>query len=293
MLDRFLGNSVDLDVFAVRGCDSAEVRLRHPAFTDISRTPLLLRIRPEDSDLIALVLDWAMREQAYPYREAAVGLAVAGWMETSAPLETLVRHLAAAMEQRIDTSGQLRVLRLSDRRVLEYVWELLDSAQQVSLLGPITAWHFIDRCDAVRSIGCTSADQDDGIPPESLRLSPGQWLQLEQCQQIQEMARGWRGMVDVLPRNYLHQLRAALAAAKRLGLVANHDVQLLAAYILQIHPLLASHHRVVELVGRSIVEGSPLQDALAVIPDPEGWEQIKSELELIKPQQYAFDAAHT
>ena len=293
MLDRFLGTGVDIAAFEMRGCHSAEVRLRHPAFVDTDRTPLLLRIRPEDSDLIGLAIDVGMLEQADPQQEAVAGLTVAGWMETDASLGMLAKHLAAVMEQRVNGSGQVRVLRLSDRRVLEFVWDLLRPAQRVALLGPITTWHVIDRCGVVRELGRLPEVQSNGMLREGLRLEDGQWLQLEQCQQIQEMARGWKSIVQVLPPDYLRQLRAALAAARDVGLSANHDVQLLAAYILQIHPMLASHDRVVELVNFSIRTKSPLMDAFAEIPDPEGWEQIKRELDSVWLLQRSFDAAHT
>lgn len=291
MLDRFLARGANLEEFIGRDCRSVDVCLKHPAFTDVYRTPRLVRIRPQDSDLIALVLEWALREQASPLQEATAGLAIAGWMETEAPLEVLARHLAATMEQRIETTGKLRVLRLSDRRVLEFVWALLDFPQQLSLLGPITHWHFIDRRDEIQSIACQNDNQRHRVPGQRLRLNPAQWEELEQCQQVQEMARGWKGMVEVLPNDYLRQLRAALASAKRLGLSVNHDVQLLAAYILQIHPLLASHPTVVTLVERSIAEKSPLLDALADIPDPEGWDQIKGELGPVRLPKFAFDTA--
>ncbi|MEA5669408.1 DUF4123 domain-containing protein [Stenotrophomonas sp. MH1] len=293
MLDRFLDRGAGFQEFVGRDCHSVDVCLKHPAFTDVCRTPRLVHIRPEDSDLIARVLDLALREQAFPLQEAAAGLSVAGWMETDAPLEVLARHFAVTMEQRLGTTGQLRVLRISDRRVLEFVWALLDIPQRRSLLGPITHWHFIDRRDEIQSLALKDGDQRHEVSGQRLRLDHAQWLELEQCQQVQEMARGWKGMVDVLPKDYLRQLRAALASAKRLGLSVNHDIQLLAAYILQIHPLLASHPTVVALVERSVAERSPLMDALAEIPDPEGWDQIKSELGPVRFPYFAFDTAQT
>ena len=278
MLDRFLGANIDLDMFAERGCTSVEVRIRHPAFENIDRTPLLVRIRPEDSDLIGLALGASLQEQADPQQEAIAGLTVAGWMEVDASLHVLARHLAFVMMQRVNAAHQVRVIRLSDRRILEFLWNILSLAQQASLLGPISAWHVIDRCGAVRSLCCPAADRRNKTVRQGLGLNPAQWIQLEQCQQVQEMARGWMSMVEALPPDYFNQLRAALGAAKGLGLTANQDIQLLAAYILQVHPLLASHARVIGLVKRSIIEKSPLVDVLAEIPDPEGWKQLKNEL---------------
>lgn len=278
LFDRFLGSGLDEEVFKTRGCDSAYVRLKHPAYNDIGRTPVLFRIRPEDSDLLGLALDVALSEQRDQVAEATNGLTVSGWLETDVTLEVLAQHLAAMMEQRGGGLSKAGVFRLCDRRVLELAWEVFNTTQKSVLLGPISRWHMVDRRGHLRSLVRPAAESSRSLLRCALQVSQTQIFELSQCQQIQEMLRGWRSIVEDFPPDYLGRVRSALNGAISAGLSENQDVLLLAAYTLQIHPRLAIHPTVRASLRRSIEEQIPLMDVLAEIPDPDGWERIKNDL---------------
>ena len=291
MLDRFLGSGLDEEVFKIRGCSSQCVPLRHPAYQDVARAPIIFRIRPQDADLIGLALEAGLLEQNDHALEAANGLAVSGWLETDAPLDALARHLAGRMEQRSGGHGKAGLFRFADRRVLELAWEVFDATQKSILFGPIHSWHIIDRRGQLKSLNRPALENSPGRSQPALRISPQQLFELNQCQQIQEMLRGWQSIVKELPSDYLGQARSAINNAISIGAFENQDVLLLAAYTLQIHPRLASHPKVRALVRRSIEEQTPLMSVLAEIPDPDGWERIKSDLNGVGAPKHSFEAA--
>ncbi len=90
--------------------------------------------------------------------------------------------------------------------------------------------------------------------------------------------RGWQSFAGALPTDYLPQAERALSSVRSLGVTQPADIVLMSAYQLQIHPQLCEHPRVVELVRAAQSSDVPLRDALAEIPDPEGWDRIRHEL---------------
>lgn len=54
---------------------------------------------------------------------------------------------------------------------------------------------------------------------------------------------------------------------------------LLGAYQLMLHPRLTEHPRIIRAVEEAREQGIPLGLALEEIPDPEGWDAIRRDLE--------------
>lgn len=93
------------------------------------------------------------------------------------------------------------------------------------------------------------------------------------------MLRGWRAFEEELPQDYLKQADHAVASARSLGLTDSTEVVLLGAYQLMLHPRLAEHPRIIQAVEEARKHGIPLGLALDKIPDPEGWDAIRRDLE--------------
>lgn len=280
LVDRFLETAVDLNLFVARGCKVVEVPLAHPACFASNTTPVLIQVRAQDTDLLGLSASAAVAEQEDPVVEAANGLSISGWIETFDEPEVVAQHLSRVMVHRGASFKGRRLLRLSDRRVMEFAWTLLHGELRRALLGPIVSWHAVNRCDQIVTYQAAHEPAKSELLSESrLSLNEEHWSDLSQCQLVQEMTRGWKRIAPSLPVDYLHQARGAVSGATQLGLSVGQDVLLFAAYTLQIHPSLHRHRLVAELVQRSLMENIPLINVLGEVPDPDGWDAIKKELD--------------
>ena len=278
LIDRSLPPAIDVEILVGRCCRSYVLPVFHAAFSEDARKPILFEIRAEDVDLISLTVDAAFEEQSDSAKESISGVSISGWLEIDCPPSTAGEHIAKSMMMRRRSDKVGRIARLTDRRVFEFIWEMLSSQQKTDLLGPIPVWHTLDRCGSIRSHRTQAGDRNSTLR-RRLVFGEAQWDRLDQCQRYQQMIRGWKHFSKELPPDYFQKIYAVLDSMINLGLRGDQDYILLGAYALQIHPLLVTHPTVRDLIKRSLVGGLPLAGLLADVKDPEGWDEIRRELE--------------
>jgi len=277
LLDPMLREPLDERLLDDCGALVKSIPVRHSSLRD-DQCPRLISLRPQAVDLLDASLRAAENEQSDPSREVEAGFAIGGWLLSAVGIDEVARHLARIMGACSAQGAGRRYVRLADRRVFEWLWPLLDGEQRAILLGPVTSWVTLDRCgggvpytlDQPRIQAYTGA---------SLALTAAQWSRLQQCELIQAMIRGWRQFATSLPADYLTHAANAVDAAQGLGLSNQRDILLLGAYQLQVHPRLCTHPRVIEVVAGAVDGNIPLFVALESIPDPDGWDAIRKQLQ--------------
>ncbi|MES2248259.1 MAG: DUF4123 domain-containing protein [Pseudomonadota bacterium] len=249
------------------------VPVHHPLLKD-KQLPRLIHLHPHDTRLLEASLAQAADEQADPDSERTQGFALGGWLLTAAPVDALVRHLARVMQGGFWGQRSSQLIRWADRRVMQWMWPVLTPVQQASLLGPVQRWYSLDRCTQLVLF------QSDASPdPASARFSTAQWNHALKSETVHDLLRGWQRFAGVLPVDHLQQASRAADAVIAAGVVNRQDRVLLGAYVLQIHPELTTHPTVRTAIARAIGGDASLAEALDDIPDPQGWDAIRAELD--------------
>ncbi|WP_244191299.1 DUF4123 domain-containing protein [Ralstonia insidiosa] len=272
LLDPMLREPLERDFVLGSGCEifpleMASVRLsKH-------QIPYLIRLSAAAVHILRVSLEVALQEQANLDVESNEGFAVGGWLRSAVEPRLLAKHLARCMTPAGMPPGA-RYLRLADRRVFELAWSVSDLPQRQEWLGPISQWWTLDRRN---SLVPHAANQPLAWQLGYLRLAPEQWRHLRNCELVQQLLRGWQRFQPALPPDYLKQAANAIEAAQSLELEQAADIVLLAAYVLQIHPRLCQHPRVVELVKSALKQPPNLAQRLSELPD-DAWDAIRQEL---------------
>ncbi|MBE1161104.1 DUF4123 domain-containing protein [Dyella acidiphila] len=242
------------------------------------RYPRLVKLHPHAVEVVHASLELALAEQAVPDVERDLGFGIGGWLTSDMEPEVLVRHLSACMRQMQPGSSATRYVRWADRRVFEWMWMALDADNRARLLGPIMSWWTLDRCGKLVDHNVELSTYRS-FPLVRFSLQASHWADAAFCELVQAVLRGWRQFAPQLPPDYLSKAAQAAKGARNLGLVDIPEIVLVSAYALQIHPRLAEHPRVRELVRQSREQSRPLMDVLAEVPDPQGWNAIRDELD--------------
>lgn len=273
LIDPALREPIEPDLLLREECAEVRIPIRWQGLQP-HQYPRLVVWRPQAVGVLRSSLEAAVREQESPDLEAAEGIAIGGWLLSSSTATEVASHLATVMSA-LQPGVGARYLRWADRRMQEWMWPLLTASQRQSLLGPIQSWLSIDRRAAW-------VEYEPGQLTEklALRLDSGQWHHAMQCEVGQHLMRGWARFSNPLPVGYLAAAAGAVKSIQSLGVTGIQDVVLLGAYVLQVHPRLCTHPKVRELVLQSQTKGAGLASALARIPDPEGWDAIRRDLEL-------------
>lgn len=272
LIDPILGEPFTTSFMGAEDCQSHTIPINRDVL-DETQKPRLIELHPKAVGLLRASLQLAIDEQS-PVAEAKRGFAIAGWLLSDQPIEVVKRHLSRMMLVRQPGIGR-RYVRLADRRVLEWLWPTLKRHQQAILMGPIAEWKIVDRCGQF----ITYQSPDTPPPHVPLELSPKQWHRLEQCATAQVLLREWSGFAENgLPSDYLKQVERLLNRFASIGLTEEADILLLAVYALQLHPHLDKHPAVRRAIVCSQQQQIPLADELGKISDPDGWEQIRDEL---------------
>ncbi|RQS37407.1 hypothetical protein DIE03_02335 [Burkholderia sp. Bp8992] len=241
--------------------------------------PRLICFDHDDVELIEASVQAACDEQSDSHDEVVRGFTVGGWLVSTLPPEIVAVHLARVMVSPRPRVGR-KYVRWADRRVLEWMWPALNDLQRSDLFGPITAWHVLDR----------NAELVERIPPAAFdpyasrsratffALDDAQWSRVDRSAMVQDLLRGWCVFERELPDDYLNQADAAVADAQALGLTQVADIVLLGAYVLQIHPALCKHARVIELVKSTLSDRASLSERLGAVGD-DVWDAMRLELE--------------
>ncbi|MGT2434444.1 hypothetical protein ACU4HD_47860 [Cupriavidus basilensis] len=90
---------------------------------------------------------------------------------------------------------------------------------------------------------------------------------MRNCELVQQLLRGWRRFQRELPLTTFNGPPMQLKQRSRSNWIKRADIVLLAAYIVQIHPRLCEHPRVVQLVKSARQESPNLAQRLSELPD--------------------------
>lgn len=237
--------------------------------------PRLYSWPPTATHALAATIEASRAEQLDPVREATDGFVFGGWLLSEASPNELVTHFGRRMQLR--RRHDRRYFRWFDRRVLEWMWGVLSPVQQSQLFGPVTAWWSLDRCGQL--VQRTATDQSGRGSAHRFNLTEEQWAHAQKGDVVHAMLRGWQRFSGSLPSGYLQRASDAITAAQALGIQGQQDLLLLGAYVLQVHPMLCAHPAIRQLVTHSVQQGLPLSVALGEIPDPDGWDALRTDLE--------------
>ncbi len=278
LIDPMLYEPIDAERIAAAALQCWDIPVRRPGIDDDKR-PYLLELRATAVEILEASVVAAIAELENPELESTRGFAVGGWLLSEEPGDVLVRHFSNIMSP-IEPGHGIRYFRLADRRVLEWMWPVLESGQHASLMRPIRQWLVLDRRGAVvRYVPPQVSPEPMAAGMPLLQLTEAQWRHAHRCEEVQQMLRGWRAFEDALPHDYLKQADHAVASARSIGLAESADIVLLGAYQLMLHPRLTEHPRIFKAVEDARDQGIPLGLALEKIPDPEGWDAIRRDLE--------------
>ncbi|MDC6294598.1 DUF4123 domain-containing protein [Ralstonia pseudosolanacearum] len=275
LLDPMLREPLEARELLASGCDIFRIPVDRPQLHE-DQWPKLVKLRPAAVEMLLASISLAMSEQSSAELEGEEGFVIGGWLRSSAEPRVLVRHLQSLMLPSEPRVGR-RYLRLADRRVFEWIWPVLSPLQRQQWLGPINRWWALNRRNELVLHAMTEAVPEEPHHDPEL-LTAAQWTRLHDCELAQQILRGWSSFADPLPADYVPQAEHALRSVRSLGVAEPADIVLMSAYQLQIHPRFCEHPRVVELVRTAQNSDVPLQDALAGMPDPEGWDRIRHEL---------------
>jgi len=204
----------------------------------------------------------ALVEQRDPDCEAQHGFAIGPWISFDCEPDEIVRHLTAICRLRVPGQGR-RYLRLTDRRVLKWLWRRLDVDQQSFVAGPMTQIMMLGRDWSVSELNLPPTPrQSNSTFPWILEMKT-----LDECEAVQSMLRGWQRFAPSLPENYLELAEFALSEARAAGAQGLHDQVLLGAYALQVDNYVLRSPELRNLVSASQVQAVNLALALAEIPD--------------------------
>ncbi|NZA28140.1 DUF4123 domain-containing protein [Luteimonas sp. SJ-92] len=277
LIDPMLQEPLTEELLRFEECTTTTIPIERPGLSQ-EHKPRLIAWRPQAVGVLRASLMAALGEQADPAREASRGFAVGGWLQSAEPANVITRHLARQMWVARPQVGRV-YLRLVDRRVFEWMWALLDEEQKATLLGPIAAWWTLDRCGNL--VEHLSSRHAEGLQNgyNHSALTRDQWTSVDRCDLVQHLLRGWQRLARALPQNYLEFTAGALDGAQALGLESPQDLALMSAYVLQVHPRLCQHPQVSALVTGFKRNQGELSEALSSIPDPDGWDKIRQDLE--------------
>ncbi|MNQ79169.1 hypothetical protein D3C85_941030 [compost metagenome] len=273
LVDPMLREPFSEDLLQAEPRETWTVPVRHPLLKPEQR-PRLIRLHPHDTHLLKASLALALSEQADPDAEGEQGFVLGGWLLADAPADALARHFARCMQGSFAGETNPKFIRWADRRVIEWMWPVLTPNQQAGLLGPVHCWYSLDRCGELVRYEAPSDAKQEGVG-----FSAEQWAHATRNEAVQDLLRGWQRFAGVLPSDYLQKASEATAATISAGLSNRQDRVLLGAYILQVHPQLTTHPTVHSLIARALRGDATLAQALEGVPDPEGWNTIRTELE--------------
>ncbi|WP_155640404.1 DUF4123 domain-containing protein [Burkholderia pseudomultivorans] len=239
--------------------------------------PRLICFDHDDTELIGASVRAACDEQRDPHDEVVCGFTVGGWLISRLPPEIVAVHLARVMISPRPQVGP-KYVRWADRRVFEWIWPALNDRQRSDLLGPIAAWHVLDRRTALVERTPPTGFDAHGSRSTFFALDAAQWDRVDRCATVQDLLRGWCVFERELPDDYLNRADAAVADAQSLGLTRGADIVLLGAYVLQIHPALCKHAHVIELVKSALSDRASLSERLGAVGD-DMWDAMRLELE--------------
>lgn len=278
LVDAAMADPMDYEMAAIERCVVHPISINHVGtFQHAEKTwPKLIQWRPQA--VLTLRKSWfiALEEQSSPNAEQANGFSIGGWLLSTEKPEALVRHLRNIAL--VYTCPGMEVVRWGDRRLLEWMWPALRNDQRDMLLGPIQTWITVDRHGELvyrHRAGEWMASQGARLWMNGDR-QPGR---LRLAQLSGEMIRSWHHAKPATSGDYVATVRELMnRASADLHIVRHEDFAMLAAFSALVHPRLLWHPTVVEMIEEALREQRPLPQVFAAIPDPDGWDRIRAEL---------------
>jgi hypothetical protein len=275
LIDPLWDDPMDMELVAMEGCSVSTIPTKGPGLVDYGEAtyPRLIAWRPQAVDTLRASLHAALREQAPPTHENLKAFAMGGWLLSAENAATVARHLSRSYSVHLKTWTSAR---WGDRRLLEWMWPVMEPIQQAALLGPVVAWWALNRHGnlVVRT-------PPEGVERGTLPLlleEPVQLRQWQRFQHSQQLIRAWCQLTREVDSPYMKRVSELMDDALPFGITNLQDLTLLCAYAAQVHPRIARHPAFVQKVMKAKEAGLSLAEALENIPDPEGWNAMREEL---------------
>jgi hypothetical protein len=277
LVNPFWGNPMDVEMVTLEGCTTFTIPLKSPLSREPDfgeqTYPRLITWRPQAVATLHQSIIAAMQEQTPPAQERA--FAIGGWFLSTQEPDVVVRHFQRVMVALLP--GQGAYARWGDRRLLEWMWPVLDEEQRSRLMGPIHAWWTLDRVGRL-----VERRKPEGFPDAMAPLNfqprdlARRWYRFRHAQLL---IRNWLDLCESEDPKYLEHVSALMDDAAALDVTNIQDLSLICAYAAQVHPRIARHPRFQHLIQKAKETNLALHQALETIPDPEGWNTMRHELD--------------
>lgn len=248
------------------------VHVRHDDLT-VERMPYLLWLSDERraERLLNRTVRLAMEEALGNVGQPRQTRSVCGWIEvapsgSAQPGEGLDGHALAALIANASVarspSGERRLLRYIDPRVLARLGALARPGQLRHLLGPVAAWHFAGPDLSLRTLRVPlQAKPEGGFDAE-------QWATLGRMAWVNELlpqAAGWG--LDCSSDALALAIDAQLARAQAVGLRTDTDCMTFATCALCVHERFDEHPAFAQALAHSRSTGQSFADAAAALDE--------------------------
>lgn len=269
LIDRALADPLEKVLSSNDNATVHVVRIQHDDLT-VDRMPYLLLMNDERraERLLNHTVRLAMTEAVANVNQARQMRSICAWIEVApvqaepmvdgAMLAALIAHACVARSP----SGERRLLRYFDPRVLARLGALLRPGQLRQLLGPVAAWHFVGPDLSVRTLRVPlQAKAEAGF-------DAGQWDVLARTAWVNELlpqAAGWG--LDRTGDALVQTIDAQLARAQAAGLRTDTDCMTFATCALCVHERFDEHPVFAQALANTRSTGQSFADAAAALDE--------------------------
>jgi hypothetical protein len=202
-----------------------------------------------------------------------LGHRVCGWLWIAADLtDALVAAHFGTQVVQYDLARDRRILlRYFDPRVLDLIWPAFSPAQRISALGPVHAWHFVDRG---QTLGCLTNPGDPALHPvERLVLTTTDWDRVRRIGLINQTLARWQGVhCQPVPALLPAAVDEALRQSALYGLGDDLD-RIEFAWLAVTRHVRFAEHPAVQPIWAAVRDGEDFIAALAAL-GPAQWQRI-------------------
>jgi len=225
--------------------------------------PYLVTLGGHDDDWLASTLEMAQAERAAAQQDGLMGGGLSphriAWLQSGRFASELARILAPLMHANTAGWPVAHYLRLADRRVLDWLRQIIGDERIAAGMGSIRRWVYLDARGRIAQL-YNQPDGPHAEQPQPPRLSHPEWKLLLQGQMLHPVLARWLGeagphapgpeVTDAdLYRRAVGALEHADQAAQRwpARFTSAHDRSAWAVLSL-LHPGLENNHRVTAML---------------------------------------------
>lgn len=207
------------------------------------------------------LLNTSLQQSAMNWQPESIiqgfGHSVCGWLFSDADGMRLSEHLgglAVQPQHGISSSAPAKrmLLRYWDPSVIPSLWNVLDTRQKQIFLGPLHAWHLIDRFNQMQVLQMQDNQATPKMTEVFLDLLEIQWMAIQNISAINaaliESLAQEKGLNISEP--LLKAANRTLIRGRRAGIHDTQDLAVFARHALQIHPEFDSHSLVQSALRR-------------------------------------------